>query len=69
MSFDALDYHINSGIHQDGRLPATELARLVGADVRTVRNRITRLVKRAPSASPLSPTRKPSATQPPPTSS
>jgi len=45
MSFDALDYHIIQALHQDGRLPATEIARLVGADVRTVRNRITRLVE------------------------
>ncbi len=45
MSFDALDFRIIQALHRDGRLPATSIAGLVGADVRTVRNRIARLVE------------------------
>ncbi len=43
-NFDLLDYHILQVLHNDGRAPATEIAEAVGADVRTVRNRIARLV-------------------------
>jgi DNA-binding Lrp family transcriptional regulator len=41
--FDTLDYRIFLELHRNGRAPATEIALAVGADVRTVRNRITRL--------------------------
>jgi len=43
--FDPLDYRIVLELHRNGRVPATEIARRVGADVRTVRNRIARLVE------------------------
>jgi len=42
--FDALDYKIIHLLHADGRATATSIASLTGADVRTVRNRITRLI-------------------------
>lgn len=42
--FDFLDYRILQALHRDGRAPATDIAQSVGADVRTVRNRIARLV-------------------------
>jgi DNA-binding Lrp family transcriptional regulator len=43
--FDSLDYCILQELHRDGRAPATEIAVRVGADARTVRNRILRLVE------------------------
>lgn len=43
--FDILDYKIIRVLHQSGRIPATEIATAVNADVRTVRNRINRLVE------------------------
>jgi DNA-binding Lrp family transcriptional regulator len=42
--FDTLDYKIIQQLHTDGRATATSIASLAGADVRTVRNRIARLV-------------------------
>jgi len=42
--FDALDYKIIQHLHTDGRATATSISTHTGADVRTVRNRITRLV-------------------------
>ncbi len=42
--FDALDYKIIQHLHADGRSTATSIANLTGADVRTVRNRIARLI-------------------------
>lgn len=41
--FDLLDYRILQVLNKNGRAPATEIAENVGADVRTVRNRIARL--------------------------
>lgn len=43
--FDSLDFAIIQQLHRDGRLPATAIARSVGVDERTVRNRINRMVK------------------------
>jgi DNA-binding Lrp family transcriptional regulator len=43
-SFDALDYKIIQHLHADGRATATSIAIDTGADVRTVRNRIGRLI-------------------------
>jgi DNA-binding Lrp family transcriptional regulator len=43
--FDALDYKIILHLHADGRATATSIAADTGADVRTVRNRITRLIE------------------------
>jgi len=43
--FDSLDFAIIQRLHRDGRLPATKIARSVGVDERTVRNRINRMVK------------------------
>jgi DNA-binding Lrp family transcriptional regulator len=42
--FDALDHRIIQHLHSDGRATATSIAADVGADVRTVRNRIARLI-------------------------
>ncbi len=42
---DSLDFAIIQRLHRDGRLPATAIARSVGVDERTVRNRINRMVK------------------------
>ena len=42
--FDALDYKIIHHLHADGRATAISIATDTGADVRTVRNRITRLI-------------------------
>jgi DNA-binding Lrp family transcriptional regulator len=43
--FDLLDYKILQVLHNNARLPATEIAEAVGAEERTVRNRINRLVE------------------------
>lgn len=42
--FDALDYAIIQQLHGDGRTTATSIASRTGADVRTIRNRIARLI-------------------------
>lgn len=42
--FDALDYKIIQHLHTDGRATATSIATDTQADVRTVRNRIARLI-------------------------
>jgi DNA-binding Lrp family transcriptional regulator len=42
--FDLLDYKIIQHLHADGRSTATSIANLTSADVRTVRNRIARLI-------------------------
>ncbi|MCJ7533474.1 MAG: Lrp/AsnC family transcriptional regulator [Anaerolineales bacterium] len=42
--FDQLDYTIIQQLHRDGRTQATVIARAIGADERTVRNRINRLI-------------------------
>ncbi len=42
--FDSLDYQIIQHLHTDGRATATSIAGDAGADVRTVRNRIARLI-------------------------
>lgn len=42
--FDPLDYQIIQHLHTDGRATATSIAATTGADVRTVRNRIARLI-------------------------
>lgn len=42
--FDSLDYKIIQHLHADGRSTATSIANLTSADVRTVRNRIARLI-------------------------
>jgi DNA-binding Lrp family transcriptional regulator len=43
-SFDQLDYQILKALHQDARTPAADIARLTGANERTIRKRIERLV-------------------------
>src|SRR4030042_4413655 len=43
-NFDSLDYKIIQHLHSNGRATATSIATLNGADVRTVRNRIARLI-------------------------
>jgi len=45
LPFDELDYHIIRQLHRDARTPASEIARVVGANQRTIRNRIDRLVE------------------------
>jgi DNA-binding Lrp family transcriptional regulator len=45
ISFDDLDYRIVCELNQQGRLAASTIASKVGADVRTVRNRIARLIQ------------------------
>ena len=42
--FDALDYKIIQHLHADGRATATSISADTSADVRTVRNRIARLI-------------------------
>jgi DNA-binding Lrp family transcriptional regulator len=42
--FDSLDYKIIQHLHADGRATATSIAADTRADVRTVRNRIARLI-------------------------
>jgi DNA-binding Lrp family transcriptional regulator len=42
--FDSLDYKIILALNEDARMPASEIARLTGANERTVRKRIERLV-------------------------
>ncbi len=44
ISFDDLDYKIIQELHRDCRATATSIASHTGADVRTVRNRIARLI-------------------------
>lgn len=43
--FDQLDYDIIHALHADARLSASEIARQTGANERTVRKRIDRLVE------------------------
>ena len=43
---DSLDYKIILALSEDARMPASEIARLTGANERTVRKRIDRLVAR-----------------------
>jgi DNA-binding Lrp family transcriptional regulator len=43
--FDNLDYEIIQALHKDARVPASEIARITGANERTIRKRIDRLVK------------------------
>lgn len=43
-SLDQLDYQILQALHQDARIPAADIARLTGANERTIRKRIERLV-------------------------
>ena len=45
LPFDELDYRILQQLNRDARAPASEIARAVGANQRTVRNRIDRLVE------------------------
>ncbi len=44
-SFDNLDYEIIRALHADARVAASEIARLTGANERTIRKRIDRLVE------------------------
>jgi DNA-binding Lrp family transcriptional regulator len=41
---DQLDYEILQALHQDARIAASEIARITGANERTIRKRIDRLV-------------------------
>jgi DNA-binding Lrp family transcriptional regulator len=41
---DQLDYEIIQALHQDARVAASEIARITGANERTIRKRIDRLV-------------------------
>jgi DNA-binding Lrp family transcriptional regulator len=43
-SLDQLDFQIIQALHQDARMAASEIARLTGANERTIRKRIDRLV-------------------------
>jgi len=43
--FDSLDYQIIQALHADARMAASEIARLSGANERTIRKRIDRLVR------------------------
>lgn len=42
--FDELDYQILLALREDARKPASDIARLTGANERTIRNRIDRMV-------------------------
>jgi DNA-binding Lrp family transcriptional regulator len=44
-NLDPLDYDIIQALHRDARMSASEIARLTGANERTVRKRIDRLVE------------------------
>ncbi len=44
-SFDQLDYQIIQALHQDARMAASEIARITGANERTIRARIDGLVQ------------------------
>jgi DNA-binding Lrp family transcriptional regulator len=44
ISLDQLDYDITQALHTDARMAASEIARQTGANERTVRKRIDRLV-------------------------
>jgi DNA-binding Lrp family transcriptional regulator len=44
-SLDQLDFQIIQALHQDARMAASEIARLTGANERTIRKRIDRLVE------------------------
>lgn len=44
LTFDTLDYQIIQALHRDARLSASEIARETGANERTIRKRIDRLV-------------------------
>lgn len=44
VDFDELDYHIIQELHRDARASASEIARKTGANERTIRKRIERLV-------------------------
>ncbi|NPV85024.1 MAG: Lrp/AsnC family transcriptional regulator [Anaerolineae bacterium] len=43
-TYDDLDYQIILALHADARMPAADIARKVGANERTVRKRIQRLI-------------------------
>jgi Lrp/AsnC family transcriptional regulator, regulator for asnA, asnC and gidA len=45
LPFDELDYQIIQLLNQDARHSASEIARIAGANERTIRNRIDRLVE------------------------
>ena len=44
VNLDKLDYEIIQALHKDARMPASEIARLTGANERTIRKRIDSLV-------------------------
>ncbi|WP_416201795.1 AsnC family transcriptional regulator, partial [Thermanaerothrix sp.] len=44
-SFDLIDYQILQELQVDARKPAAEIARKLGLNERTVRNRIDRMVE------------------------
>lgn len=44
-SLDHLDYEIIQALHKDARMAASEIARITGANERTIRKRIDRLVQ------------------------
>jgi DNA-binding Lrp family transcriptional regulator len=44
-TFDKLDYDILQALHKDARIAASEIARMTGANERTIRKRIDRLVE------------------------
>lgn len=44
-SLDQLDYEIIQALHKDARMAASEIARITGANERTIRKRIDRLVE------------------------
>ncbi len=45
INLDSLDYHIIQALHKDARATASEIARVTGANERTIRKRIDRLVE------------------------
>ena len=45
VNLDKLDYDIIQALHKDARASATEIARVTGANERTIRKRIDRLVE------------------------
>ena len=44
-SFDQIDYQIMLLLHQNARIPASEIARDLNANERTIRKRIDRLIR------------------------
>ena len=45
LPLDELEYRITCLLHQDARLPASKIAQVLGANERTIRNRIDRLIE------------------------